>query len=86
EVLCGDAIQVTVGDNLFWSTSRDTQEGAEASRLLTANFYPCLGIIAHYGSQQTIQFKLDLYADCDQCLAKIIDAVENANPTLQYNR
>ncbi|CAF1399884.1 unnamed protein product [Adineta steineri] len=86
EVLCRDAIQLTVGDNLFWSTSLDTQEGAAASRLLTANFYPCLCIIAHHGSQQTIQFKLDRYTDCDQCLAEIINAVENANQTLQYNR
>jgi hypothetical protein len=28
EVLCEDALQATIGDNLLWSASRDTQEGS----------------------------------------------------------
>ena len=31
EVLCEDALQSTIGDNLVWSASTDTQEGAQGS-------------------------------------------------------
>jgi hypothetical protein len=33
-----------------------------ASRLLTANVFPCFCIISHQGSQQTVQLKLERYA------------------------
>jgi hypothetical protein len=29
EVLCQEALQLTIGNNLLWSVSRDTQEGVE---------------------------------------------------------
>lgn len=60
-MLCEDALRSTIGDNLLWSASRDTQEGALASRLLHTNAYPCFCIIAHQGSQQTVQLKHDRY-------------------------
>jgi hypothetical protein len=31
EVLCEDALRSTIGDNLLWSASRDTQEGAQGN-------------------------------------------------------
>ncbi|CAF0869042.1 unnamed protein product [Adineta ricciae] len=86
EILCGEAFQSILGNNLLWSTSRNTQEGVAAGRLLMANTFPCFCIIAHYGSQQTVQFKLDHYTDSDRCLAEIIGAVQNADQTLEYNR
>jgi len=81
EVLCQEALQTTIGNNLLWSTSRDTQEGIQgeflflffsflnnisfknhlANTLLNANLFPCFCIIAHHGSQQTVQLKLDRY-------------------------
>ena len=74
-------MQSTIGNNLLWTASRDTQEGVQgeflfsfsfssikwspmndlASRILTANVFPCFCIIAHHGSQQTVQLKLDRY-------------------------
>ncbi|UJR30964.1 hypothetical protein I4U23_018476 [Adineta vaga] len=86
EVLCEDALRVTIGDNLIWSASRDTQEGAQASRLLHTNSFPCLCIVAHHGSQQTVQLKLDRYTDADEFLAEVINGVQHADQTLQYNR
>jgi len=32
-----------------------------ASRSLHANLFPCFCIVAHHGSQQTVQLKLDRY-------------------------
>ncbi|CAF0811906.1 unnamed protein product [Rotaria sordida] len=86
EVLCGDALQSTVAGNLLWSTSRDTQEGIDATRLLNARSFPCFCIIVHHGSQQTVQLKLERYTDADECLAEIIYGVQHADQTLQYNR
>jgi hypothetical protein len=31
EVLCGDALRSTIGDNLLWSADRDIQEGAQGN-------------------------------------------------------
>ncbi|UJR15674.1 hypothetical protein I4U23_002608 [Adineta vaga] len=86
EIICGEAFRSILHNNLFWSTSRDTQEGIAASRLLMANVFPCFCIIAHHGSQQTVQFKLGQYADSNQCLAEIFGAVENAHQTLEHIR
>lgn len=77
EVLCQEALQATIGDNLLWSSSRDTQEGVKgksftqfafyffirclAVELLNATKFPYLCIVAHHGSQQTIQFQYDRY-------------------------
>jgi hypothetical protein len=74
-----------------------------ANSLLNANLFPCFCIIAHHGSQQTVQLKLERYTgkknlkikqfgifffnlDPDECLAEIINAVQHADQTLQYNR
>ena len=74
-----------------------------ASRLLNARVFPCLCIVAHHGSQQTVQLRLDHYTgtgvrtipglhfegvrlDADECLAEIINGVQHADQTLQYNR
>ncbi|CAF3650727.1 unnamed protein product [Adineta steineri] len=86
EVLCEDALRSTIGDNLLWSASRDTQEGAQVSRLLHTNSFPCFCIIAHRGSQQTVQLKLDRYTDADEFLAEVINGVQHADQTLQFNR
>ncbi|CAF0850601.1 unnamed protein product [Rotaria sp. Silwood1] len=86
EVLCGEALQLTIGNNFVWSTSRDTQEGVNAARLLNADLFPCFCIIVHHGSQQTVQLKLERYADPDECLAEIINGIQHADQTLQYNR
>jgi len=86
EVLCGDVLRLTIGDHLLWSASRDTQEGAQASRLLHTNSFPCFCIVAHHGSQQTVVLKHDRYTDADEFLAEIINGVQNADQTLQYNR
>ncbi len=34
EVLCQEALQLTIGNNLLWSTSRDTQEGIQGKYFL----------------------------------------------------
>ena len=76
-MLCQEALQLTIGNHLVWSASRDTQEGVQgefvfrskvidtrdllAVNLLNINFFPCLCIIAHHGSQQTVQLQLDRY-------------------------
>ncbi|CAF0853207.1 unnamed protein product [Adineta ricciae] len=86
EVLCEDALRTIIGDNILWSASRDTQEGAQASRLLHTNSFPCVCIVAHHGSQQTVQLKLDRYTDASEFLAELINGVQNADQTLQYNR
>lgn len=86
EVLTQDAIRSTIGDNFLWSASVDTQEGALASRSLHTNSFPCFCIVAHHGSQQTVQLKLDRYNEADEFLAEIIDGVQRADQTLQYNR
>lgn len=86
EVLTQDAIRSTIGDNLLWSASIDTQEGALASRSLHANLFPCFCIVAHHGSQQTVQLKLDRYYEADEFLAEVIDGVQRADQALQYNR
>ncbi|CAF2174660.1 unnamed protein product [Rotaria magnacalcarata] len=86
EVLCQEALETIIGNSLVWSSSRDTQEGLNASKFLNVHVYPCLCIIAHHGSQQTVQFKLEQYTNSDECLAQIFNAVENANQTLQHNR
>lgn len=86
EVLCQEAVRTTIGNNLLWSASRDIQEGAQAAELLSANRFPCLCIIAHHGSQQTIQLKLDHYTDADECVAEIINGAQHADQTLEHNR
>ncbi|CAF3069794.1 unnamed protein product [Rotaria sp. Silwood2] len=86
EVLCEDALRLTIGPHLLWSTSNDTQEGAQASRQLRANSFPCFCIIAHHGSQQIVQLKLDRYNYADEFLAEIINGVQHADDALQYNR
>ncbi len=73
-----------------------------ASRLLHTNTYPCFSIVAHQGSQQTVQLKLDRYTGIrnslleekliaffkgpDEFLAEVINAVEHADQILQYDR
>ena len=74
-----------------------------AIRLLNARVFPCFCIVAHHGSQQTVQLRLDHYTgtddrtrrvealarfrlDADECLAEIINGVQHADQTLQYNR
>ncbi|CAF0941465.1 unnamed protein product [Rotaria sp. Silwood1] len=86
EVLCEDALRSTIGTHLLWSASIDTQEGAQASRSLRANSFPCFCIIAHHGSQQIVQLKLDRYTYADEFLAEIINGVQHADEALQYNR
>lgn len=77
-MFCQEALQLIVGNNLVWSTSRDTHEGNQGVSLfhlfymmfmenllaiqrLHVTFFPCLCIIAHQGSQQTMQLQLDRY-------------------------
>jgi hypothetical protein len=74
-----------------------------AIRLLNANVFPCFCIIAHHGSQRTVQLKVERYTgkkelrnkiirqwyfnlDPDEFLAGVINAVQQADQTLQYNR
>ncbi|CAF1137917.1 unnamed protein product [Didymodactylos carnosus] len=86
EVLCEEAIQNIIGNNLLWSASSDTQEGRDAIRFLHCNAYPCLCIIAHEASRQTVQLQLEAYNDADECLAAIFDGVQNAEHVLEHNR
>ncbi|CAF0794463.1 unnamed protein product [Didymodactylos carnosus] len=86
EVLCEDTIQTIIGNNLLWSASSDTQEGRIASRILHCTAHPCLCIIAHHGSQQTVQLKLQRYNGADECIAAVFDGVQNAEHVLQHNR
>jgi FAS-associated factor 2 len=86
EVLCEEALRLTIGDHLLWSASIDTQEGSQASRLLHTNSFPCFCIIAHQGSQQTVQLKLDHYIGADEFLAEVMNGVQHADQILQYNR
>jgi len=39
EVLCQEALQATIGDNLLWSSSRDTQEGVKGKSFTQFAFY-----------------------------------------------
>ncbi|CAF3630180.1 unnamed protein product [Rotaria sordida] len=86
EVLCEEVLRTTIGSNLLWSASSDTQEGVQASRSLRAYSFPCFCIVAHHGSQQIVQLKLDRYTDADEFLAEIINGVQHADEALQYNR
>ncbi|CAF3095044.1 unnamed protein product [Rotaria socialis] len=86
EVLCEEALRTTIGDNLLWSASSDTQEGILASRSLRTRAYPCFSIVAHRGSQQIVRLKLEQYPGADQFLAEIINGAQLAYEALQYNR
>ena len=42
-----------------------------ASRLLNVNQYPCLCMIVHHGSQQTVQLKLDRYSGTQRGFSRL---------------
>ncbi|XP_065844048.1 FAS-associated factor 2-like [Oscarella lobularis] len=88
DVVCSSGFVEYVERNnvIMWACDVNSHEGFRASQVMRESAYPYLAVICINDSQMAIVGRIEGYIGCDELLARLVEILENNEPSLVVAR